>query len=113
MWAMDGRFKNLKIGYDNNADDDIDDAGDDIALDEPYDGASIPLTSDHNGNLTLDTPPMASALSAPRSAAFGCGGESRADRRRRLQVRLRRLEPPGGGPPQRRQRCSAGRKIHV
>ena len=47
-------FDNLKIGYDNNADDDIDDAGDDVVLNEDFGGTSITYTHDDNGNLTDD-----------------------------------------------------------
>lgn len=48
------KFKNVKIGYDNNADDDIDDAGDDIVYDSDFSGTSTTISSDDNGNLTED-----------------------------------------------------------
>jgi len=47
------RFNNLEIGYDDNDDDDIDDAGDDIVRDEDYDSPTGATTThhDHAGNL--------------------------------------------------------------
>jgi hypothetical protein len=50
----DSYYKDIKIGYDNNADDDIADAGDDIAIDEPLDDDELSPGHDHNGNLTDD-----------------------------------------------------------
>ena len=40
------RYQNIKIAYDTNADDDIDDAGDDIVYDDDYSGASVTVTHD-------------------------------------------------------------------
>ena len=54
-------FDNFKVGYDNNADGDIDDAGDDIQIDDNFDDPGggvtwnkITLAYDANGNLTDD-----------------------------------------------------------
>ena len=56
FWSFDTpTFDDLKIGYDNNADDDIDDPGDDIIYDDDFAGTSISLTHDDNGNLTEGT----------------------------------------------------------
>jgi RHS repeat-associated protein len=48
------KFDNLKIGYDNNSDDDIDDAGDDVILDEDFASTQVSLTYDDAGNLIDD-----------------------------------------------------------
>jgi hypothetical protein len=48
------RFDNVKVGYDNNADGDIDDAGDDLVANDDFGGTTITPTHDHNGNLTFD-----------------------------------------------------------
>ncbi len=48
------KFDNLKIGYDNNTDNDIDDLGDDVVLNDAFDGTSVSPTYDDNGNLTKD-----------------------------------------------------------
>ncbi len=47
-------FDNVKVGYDGNADDDIDDAGDDLVVNETFGGTDITPTCDYNGNLTFD-----------------------------------------------------------
>lgn len=47
-------FDNLKIGYDNNADDDIDDAGDDVVLDDNFSTKERTFTYDDAGNLIDD-----------------------------------------------------------
>jgi hypothetical protein len=41
-------------GYDNNADGDILDAGDDIQVSDDFNSATVSLTYDNNGNLTDD-----------------------------------------------------------
>jgi len=48
------QFAALKVGYDNNADDDIDDGGDDLVVASPFGSTSITPTHDDNGNLTFD-----------------------------------------------------------
>ncbi|MEE9294774.1 MAG: RHS repeat-associated core domain-containing protein [Phycisphaerae bacterium] len=58
------KFRNIKIGYDNNGDNDIDDAGDDIVYADSFDSTSFSLNADHsdataddwdkNGNLLDD-----------------------------------------------------------
>jgi len=35
------KFDNLKVGYDNNSDDDIDDAGDDLVVNESFGSTSV------------------------------------------------------------------------
>jgi hypothetical protein len=45
---------NLKIGYDNNGDDDIDDAGDDVIINESFSSTSRSVSYDHAGNLIDD-----------------------------------------------------------
>ena len=47
-------FTNLKIGYDNNSDDDIDDAGDDLLVDESFSSHTTTFSHDHAGNLIDD-----------------------------------------------------------
>ena len=54
MAKASGTFDDGKIGYDNNADDDIDDAGDDLVYNEAYTVSSVSPTYDNNGNLTED-----------------------------------------------------------
>jgi len=49
-----GKFRNMKIGYDNNADDDIADAGDDIVYEADLSTTSATVSYDKNGNLTDD-----------------------------------------------------------
>jgi RHS repeat-associated protein len=44
----------LKVGYDGNADDDIDDAGDDLVVSSPFGSTAITPSHDDNGNLTDD-----------------------------------------------------------
>jgi RHS repeat-associated protein len=44
----------LKVGYDGNADDDIDDAGDDLVVTSPFGSTAITPSHDDNGNLTDD-----------------------------------------------------------
>ena len=52
--ANKAKFDNVKVGYDNNADDDIDDGGDDLVLSETFSGTAITPGYDANGNLTDD-----------------------------------------------------------
>ncbi len=47
-------FDNVKVGYDNTSDDDIDDAGDALVVNETFDGTDITPTHDDYGNLTFD-----------------------------------------------------------
>ncbi|UCC29851.1 MAG: RHS repeat-associated core domain-containing protein [Phycisphaerales bacterium] len=47
-------YANLKIGYDNNSDDDIDDTGDDIVVDDDLSGDSVTASHDHAGNMIDD-----------------------------------------------------------
>jgi hypothetical protein len=64
LGGWQAKFKNVRIGYDNNADDDIDDAGDDVVFNDGFNGTSITLDADHdeapadawdkNGNMILD-----------------------------------------------------------
>ena len=49
--ALTGRspkFSNVKAGYDNNADGDIADAGDDLVLSETFAGTAFTLNADHS-----------------------------------------------------------------
>ncbi|HUU95281.1 MAG TPA: RHS repeat-associated core domain-containing protein [Phycisphaerae bacterium] len=48
------RYDDVKIGYDNNSDDDIADAGDDIQVDDSFGSNVLSLSYDNNGNLTDD-----------------------------------------------------------
>jgi RHS repeat-associated protein len=48
------KFAALKVGYDGNADDDIDDAGDDLVVTSPFGSTAITPSHDDNGNLTDD-----------------------------------------------------------
>ena len=48
------QFDDVKVGFDNNADGDIDDAGDDIQIDDDFNTNVITLSYDNNGNLTND-----------------------------------------------------------
>jgi len=45
---------NLKIGYDNNADDDIDDVGDDLVVNETFTNSYKSISYDYAGNLIDD-----------------------------------------------------------
>jgi hypothetical protein len=47
-------FDNFKVGLDNNSDDDIADAGDDILVSDDFGSNVISLSYDNNGNLTND-----------------------------------------------------------
>ncbi|MCK4627330.1 MAG: hypothetical protein KAV00_18605, partial [Phycisphaerae bacterium] len=47
-------FDNLKVGYDNNSDGDIDDEGDDLITSNGFGSTALSLTHDNNGNLTDD-----------------------------------------------------------
>jgi RHS repeat-associated protein len=47
-------FDNAKIGYDNNGDRDIADAGDDIAWDQSFGATTDTVSHDHAGNLIDD-----------------------------------------------------------
>jgi hypothetical protein len=44
----------LKVGYDGTADDDIDDAGDDLVVTSPFGSTAITPSHDDSGNLTDD-----------------------------------------------------------
>ena len=48
------QFDNFKIGYDNNADDDCDDGGDDVQIDDNFSSNAITLMYANNGSLTDD-----------------------------------------------------------
>jgi hypothetical protein len=48
------QFDDLKVGYDDNADGDILDAGDYIQIDDDFSSTTLSLTYDNNGNLTDD-----------------------------------------------------------
>jgi hypothetical protein len=48
------KFEALKVGYDNNADDDIDDVGDDLVIESPFGSTPLTPTHDDAGNLTFD-----------------------------------------------------------
>jgi len=52
--SQKAEFSALKVGYDNNADNDIDDGGDDLVVSNPFGTTSITPTHDDNGNLTFD-----------------------------------------------------------
>ncbi|TWT40548.1 hypothetical protein RAS1_42600 [Phycisphaerae bacterium RAS1] len=54
LYADVQQFDDFKVGYDNNADLDIDDGGDDIQIDDDFNSGVISLTYDNNGNLTDD-----------------------------------------------------------
>jgi hypothetical protein len=64
LGGWQAKFKNVRIGYDNNADDDIDDAGDDVVFNDGFAATSITLDAVHgdatadawdkNGNMVLD-----------------------------------------------------------
>ena len=47
-------FDNLKIGYDVNDDDDIDDVGDDLVINTDFSSTSTTFAHDHAGNLVDD-----------------------------------------------------------
>ena len=40
------KFDNVKVGYDNNADDDIDDGGDDLVVSDAFDATTVGFTYD-------------------------------------------------------------------
>jgi hypothetical protein len=48
------KFAALKVGYDGTADDDIDDAGDDLVVTSPFGSTAITPSHDDSGNLTDD-----------------------------------------------------------
>ena len=48
------QFDDFKVGFDNNSDGDITDAGDDILVDDDFNSNQTTLTYDDNGNLTND-----------------------------------------------------------
>ena len=48
------QFDDFKVGFDNNSDGDIADAGDDILVDDDFNSNAATLTYDDNGNLTND-----------------------------------------------------------
>jgi YD repeat-containing protein len=47
-------YDDVKIGYDNNGDGDILDAGDDVQVSDNFNSNVMSLTYDDNGNLTSD-----------------------------------------------------------
>ncbi len=48
------QFDDVKVGYDNNADGDILDAGDAIQVSDNFNSNAMSLSYDNNGNLTND-----------------------------------------------------------
>jgi len=48
------QFDDVKLGFDNNGDGDILDAGDEVLVDDNFNSNQISLSHDNNGNLTLD-----------------------------------------------------------
>jgi RHS repeat-associated protein len=48
------RFSSIKVGHDNDADDDVDDAGDDLFYASDFSTTSTAIAYDNNGNLTQD-----------------------------------------------------------
>ena len=46
-------FRLLLIGYDVNADDDIDDAGDDLVVNETFASKNVTISHDHAGNVVV------------------------------------------------------------
>ena len=48
------KFDNLRIGYDNNVDDDIDDADDDLVVNEDFASTNVTVSHDDAGNLIDD-----------------------------------------------------------
>ncbi len=48
------QFDDVKLGFDNNGDGDILDAGDDVLVDDDFNSNQISLSYDNNGNLTAD-----------------------------------------------------------
>ncbi|MBE7457798.1 MAG: hypothetical protein HS102_14420 [Planctomycetia bacterium] len=55
LWAeRNGKFENIKAGYDNNADNDIDDAADMLVICDTFTGTSKPFAYDDAGNLVED-----------------------------------------------------------
>ena len=49
------KFDNIKVGYDVNDDDDLDDAGDNLILDEDFSSTSDTFAYDDAGNLVKDS----------------------------------------------------------
>ena len=47
-------FDDFEVGIDNNSDGDIDDAGDDVQIDDDFSSTTMSLSYDDNGNLTDD-----------------------------------------------------------
>jgi RHS repeat-associated protein len=54
LGGASAKFDNLKIGYDNNSDGDLNDAGDDLVMSEAFGSTSKTVTHDHTGNLIDD-----------------------------------------------------------
>ena len=48
------KFDNVKVGYDQNADDDIDDVGDDLVRNFTFASTSVTVSHDHAGNMIDD-----------------------------------------------------------
>jgi len=48
------KFDNVKVGYDQNADDDIDDVGDWVVRNFTFAGTSVTVSHDHAGNMIDD-----------------------------------------------------------
>ncbi|MEW6252432.1 MAG: hypothetical protein AB1716_17475, partial [Planctomycetota bacterium] len=81
-WAAGGsaaqQYDDVKIGYDNNGDDDILDASDDIQASDDFGSNVMSLSYDNNGNLTDD------------------GGEEPGGVHCGVRGRRRRAEPAAG-----------------
>ena len=98
--AVAQEFDDVKVGFDNNSDGDILDAGDAIRANDDFNSNVVNLVYDDTidraalrqrqaGNLTLDTPhPPQADRSAPRPRGDAAGGESRADAGWRVRLRL-------------------------
>ena len=53
-WKRRRNLTIFAVGIDNNSDGDIDDAGDDVEIDDDFSSTTMSLTYDNNGNLTDD-----------------------------------------------------------
>ena len=47
------KFDNIKVGYDVNGDDDLDDVGDNLVLDQDFSSTSDTFAYDDAGNLAV------------------------------------------------------------
>ena len=95
-------FDNFKTGYDNNADNDIDDAGDDVQVDDDFSSTTITITRDNNGNVTDDGVykyvyvawnPGRAASGKGASRSGGNSAINRSSRLRRMPLRLKNRSP--------------------